>query len=91
MDIKKEFEETVNKIKTSSGANIEITDTDKLHMYKYQKQATVGNCDIPRPWAIQFQECAKWDAWNSVKDMSKEEAMSKYIELYEILYKTYSV
>ena len=23
---------------------------------------------------------AKWDAWNSVKGMSKEEAMTKYVE-----------
>lgn len=34
-----------------------------------------------QPYKIQIEARAKWDAWNSVKGMSKEEAMRKYIEL----------
>ena len=36
-----------------------------------------------QPYKVQFEARAKWDAWNSIKGMSKEEAMKKYIELME--------
>lgn len=30
---------------------------------------------------MQLEARAKWDAWNSVKGMAKEEAMRQYVEL----------
>lgn len=30
---------------------------------------------------MQFEARAKWDAWNELKGMSKEEAMQKYVDL----------
>lgn len=36
-----------------------------------------------QPWAAQLEARAKYDAWASVKGMSKEEAMQHYIELLE--------
>lgn len=41
----------------------------------------VGDVEGSAPWSIQFEAKAKWDAWNSVKGMSKEEAMQKYVDL----------
>ncbi len=33
-----------------------------------------------QPWAVQLEARAKWDAWNSIKGMAKEEAMRMYVE-----------
>lgn len=85
MNIKQEFDRVVDIVKSNKSTDVELTDNDKLNMYKYYKQATVGNCNISKPWTIQFEACAKWDAWNSVFDMSQEQAMIAYINLYEFL------
>lgn len=46
-------------------------------------QATEGDVKGQQPWAVQLEARAKWDAWNSIKGMSKEEAMQNYVELME--------
>ncbi|XP_041482165.1 acyl-CoA-binding domain-containing protein 6-like [Lytechinus variegatus] len=51
-----------------------------LYFYARFKQATVGKCNICRPGMFNFQGKQKWDAWNALKDMSKEQAMMEYIE-----------
>jgi len=62
---------------------------DQLYFYKYFKQATVGDVNIVRPGMFDLQGKAKWDAWNSVKGTSQEDAWQKYVEkLEEILKKT---
>uniref|UniRef100_A0A4W5RXG8 ACB domain-containing protein n=1 Tax=Hucho hucho TaxID=62062 RepID=A0A4W5RXG8_9TELE len=51
-----------------------------LMFYSYYKQAALGPCNIPRPtgyWDTAGK--AKWDAWNSLGNMSKEEAMQAYV------------
>ncbi|XP_053426133.1 acyl-CoA-binding domain-containing protein 4 isoform X5 [Nycticebus coucang] len=50
-----------------------------LRFYSYYKQATVGPCLVPRPGFWDPIGRYKWDAWNSLGKMSKEEAMSAYI------------
>uniref|UniRef100_A0A3B4WR83 ACB domain-containing protein n=1 Tax=Seriola lalandi dorsalis TaxID=1841481 RepID=A0A3B4WR83_SERLL len=52
-----------------------------LMFYSYYKQATLGPCNIPRPsgfWDTRGK--AKWDAWSSLGNMTKEEAMKNYVE-----------
>ncbi|XP_041670562.1 acyl-CoA-binding domain-containing protein 5A [Cheilinus undulatus] len=57
-----------------------------LKFYSYYKQATVGACNIPRPGFWDAVGKAKWDAWNSLGDMTKEEAMAAYVdEMKQIL------
>lgn len=51
-----------------------------LKFYSYYKQATQGPCNIPRPGFWDPVGKAKWDAWNSLEEMSKEEAMAGYVE-----------
>ncbi|KAF7257359.1 hypothetical protein EG68_04749 [Paragonimus skrjabini miyazakii] len=53
----------------------------KLRMYGLFKQATSGDCSGDKPGAFNFVAKAKWQAWDSLKSMSKEDAASKYIEL----------
>ncbi|KDR78839.1 hypothetical protein GALMADRAFT_244437 [Galerina marginata CBS 339.88] len=59
---------------------------DQLYFYKYFKQAKVGDNTTTRPGMLDFTGKAKWDAWTSVKGVSKEEAYKKYVDkLLEIL------
>jgi diazepam-binding inhibitor (GABA receptor modulating acyl-CoA-binding protein) len=71
------FEQAAEKIK---GAEIK-NDTDKLDVYKYYKQATVGDVNIPRPGMFSPKDRAKWDAWNSVKGLATADAKAKYVEV----------
>ncbi|XP_077100323.1 acyl-CoA-binding domain-containing protein 5A isoform X2 [Siphateles boraxobius] len=51
-----------------------------LKFYSYYKQATQGPCKIPRPGFWDPVGKAKWDAWNSLGEMPKEEAMAAYVD-----------
>ncbi|XP_073686571.1 acyl-CoA-binding domain-containing protein 5A isoform X2 [Garra rufa] len=51
-----------------------------LKFYSYYKQATQGPCNIPRPGFWDPVGKAKWDAWNSLGEMAKEEAMAAYVD-----------
>ncbi|KAI6042541.1 Acbp from Moniliophthora Perniciosa [Pisolithus marmoratus] len=57
------------------------TQDRKLEYYKYYKQATEGDVSSSRPGMFDFVGKAKWDAHNSVKGLSKEEAMQTYVRL----------
>ncbi|XP_062900341.1 acyl-CoA-binding domain-containing protein 5A isoform X2 [Mobula hypostoma] len=51
-----------------------------LKFYSYYKQATLGPCNTSRPGFWDPIGKYKWDAWNSLGDMSKEEAMIAYVD-----------
>lgn len=53
----------------------------KLKFYAYFKQATEGPNKTPKPTFITGPtNWYKWDAWNKLGDMSKEDAMLGYVE-----------
>ncbi|XP_070585234.1 acyl-CoA-binding domain-containing protein 4 [Erythrolamprus reginae] len=52
---------------------------EMLRFYGYYKQATVGQCQIPRPGFWNPIGRYKWDAWKNLGKMTKEQAMSAYI------------
>ncbi|XP_077020212.1 acyl-CoA-binding domain-containing protein 4 isoform X2 [Tamandua tetradactyla] len=52
---------------------------EMLRFYSFYKQATMGPCLVPRPGFWDPIGRYKWDAWNSLGKMSREEAMSAYI------------
>ena len=62
-----------------ANTDFNLSNEEKLDLYKYFKQATVGDVNIPRPGMLDFKGKAKWDAWNSVKGMSTEDARTNYI------------
>nr|DBA25141.1 TPA: hypothetical protein GDO54_012706 [Pyxicephalus adspersus] len=51
-----------------------------LKFYSFYKQATQGPCNIPRPGFWDPVGRYKWDAWNSLGDMTKEDAMVAYVD-----------
>lgn len=71
--------------------------SDKLNndeltsVYKYYKQAQFGDINIKKPFIFNLKENTKWEAWNSVKGLSKEKAMEEYINLSIELYDKYKV
>lgn len=56
-----------------------LSNEDLLTLYKYYKQATVGDCNTERPGMFDLTGKAKWDAWNSLRGLSQEESKSKYV------------
>ncbi|KAK9538834.1 hypothetical protein VZT92_003982 [Zoarces viviparus] len=68
------------------------SDDMMLMFYSYYKQATLGPCNIPRPngfWDTSGK--AKWDAWSSLGNMTKEEAMRNYVEDIQLILETIPV
>ncbi|XP_074538688.1 acyl-CoA-binding domain-containing protein 7 [Halichoeres trimaculatus] len=83
-----EFEkmaEDVKKVKTRP------TDQELLDLYGLYKQANVGDVDTERPGMLDLKGKAKWDAWNSRKGMSKEDAMTAYIALAKEIINKYGM
>ena len=56
-----------------------LSNDDLLTLYKYYKQATVGDCNTERPGMFDLTGKSKWDAWNSLRGLSQEESKSKYV------------
>ncbi|XP_010893643.2 acyl-CoA-binding domain-containing protein 5A isoform X1 [Esox lucius] len=68
------------------------SDDMMLMFYSYYKQAKFGPCNIPRPrgyWDTAGK--AKWDAWNSLGNMSKTEAMQAYVSDIQLILETLPV
>ncbi|KDO24489.1 hypothetical protein SPRG_10305 [Saprolegnia parasitica CBS 223.65] len=58
-----------------------LSNEDKLVLYAFFKQASMGDCSAPKPSAIDFVAKAKWDAWMGLLGMSRNEAKKRYIEV----------
>jgi len=52
-----------------------------LKIYALYKQGSIGDNNDKKPGFGDMVARAKWDAWNSLKGTSQEEAMQQYIDL----------
>lgn len=77
--------EYVKKLKTKPN-NEEL-----LELYKYYKQATIGDINTQKPMIMYFKEISKWDSWNSVKGLNKHLSEVKYITFVNSLIKKYGI
>ncbi|XP_028936677.1 acyl-CoA-binding protein [Ornithorhynchus anatinus] len=66
-------------------------DQEMLFIYSHFKQVTVGDVNTERPGMLDFKGKAKWDAWNSLKGMSKEDAIKAYVDKVAELKAKYGV
>ncbi|XP_041581536.1 acyl-CoA-binding domain-containing protein 4 isoform X7 [Vulpes lagopus] len=79
-DYQKQFQAAVSVIQNlPKNGSYRPSYEEMLRFYSYYKQATMGPCLIPRPGFWDPIGRYKWDAWNSLGKMSREEAMSAYI------------
>lgn len=74
-----EFERIVDYIRKSP--KISMSNEEKLEFYKFYKQATCGDCNTPQPMFYDFEQRAKWDAWNTLKGYTPTEAKLIYITM----------
>ena len=56
-----------------------LSDEDKLFLYKYYKQATIGDINIEEPSFFNFVARQKYNAWKSIKGETKNSSMVYYI------------
>jgi len=52
-----------------------------LQLYALYKQATEGDISGDRPGGFDFKAIAKYDAWNSLKGTTLDDARQQYVEL----------
>ncbi|XP_072840764.1 acyl-CoA-binding protein [Pogona vitticeps] len=83
-----EFEKAAEEVKNLKS---KPTDQEMLEIYSHYKQATVGDVNTERPGMLDFKGKAKWDAWNSLKGMGKEDAMKAYIAKVQELKEKYGM
>lgn len=78
------FKQFINIVKTIPNTP---SDNDLLLLYGYYKQATVGDCNIPKPNNFIFDQksLVKWKAWNNNLGMDKQTAMLNYINKVSLL------
>jgi diazepam-binding inhibitor (GABA receptor modulating acyl-CoA-binding protein) len=82
MDLKSQFEEASVKSKSLP----EQSNENLLKLYSLFKQATEGDVNIEKPSNMfDFKGIAKFNAWDELKGISKEDAMQKYIDLVKQL------
>ena len=63
------------------------TDNDLLILYGFYKQATIGDCNTPKPKSIfDMKETRKWNTWKSLENLDKESSMRNYINKVNELY-----
>uniref|UniRef100_A0A3Q3EMY8 Acyl-CoA binding domain containing 7 n=1 Tax=Labrus bergylta TaxID=56723 RepID=A0A3Q3EMY8_9LABR len=83
-----EFEKLAEDVKN---VKTRPTDQELLDLYGLYKQAIVGDINTERPGMLDLKGKAKWDAWNSRKGMSKEDAMTAYITLAKEIISKYGM
>ncbi|XP_077752848.1 acyl-CoA-binding domain-containing protein 5 isoform X9 [Canis aureus] len=75
------FEAAVKVIQSlPKNGSFQPTNEMMLKFYSFYKQATEGPCKLARPGFWDPIGRYKWDAWSSLGDMTKEEAMIAYVE-----------
>lgn len=77
-DLKSRFDAAVAQSKTLSERPDNAT---LLKIYGLYKQATAGDNAEKKPGFSDLVGRAKWDAWNTLKGTSSDDAMQQYIDL----------
>ena len=77
MDLKGQFEATIEKAKSLSSQSNETL----LELYSLYKQAMEGDVQGEAPSGFDFRGAAKYSAWEKRRGMTADEAMQAYIDL----------
>ncbi len=77
MSLEDQFNSAVALIKSLPAQDNE----NLLKMYSLFKQATIGDASGKKPGMLDFVAKAKFEAWETLKGVSQEEAKKRYIAL----------
>jgi diazepam-binding inhibitor (GABA receptor modulating acyl-CoA-binding protein) len=69
-----------NEYFTHTEKQAKLSQRELLKLYGYYKQAVLGACKGARPGLLKIKERAKYDAWKACENLTKTEAMKKYVE-----------
>ena len=83
LSVEEQFKFSVSQINKGT---INLTNEEKLNFYAYYKQATHGKCDRAKPSVLNLVETYKWEKWNELGQMSKNDAMINYNNLFIDIY-----
>lgn len=78
-DLEQDFTEAVKGLATRPSNDA------LLSLYPHYKQATEGDVHGDRPGLFDFKGGAKYDAWEKLRGLSREDAMQAYIGLADTL------
>ena len=81
MDLDKQFQEAADSVNTLR----ELSNDEKLTLYGYYKQATIGNVNTTMPYFWDRVNLAKWNAWEKCKGQTEEDAKKNYVDFIKIL------
>lgn len=81
-DLKTRFEAAVAESKNLSERPDNMT---LLKIYALFKQASLGDNAEAKPGFSDMVGRAKWEAWNSLKGTTADDAMQQYVDLIESL------
>jgi len=84
--LKENFEKAVNIV---NNLKKKPSDSELLELYALFKQANFGKNNTSKPGIFKVRHRAKWNAWNNLGNMSKDEAMQKYIDISMKLFGMY--
>ena len=71
----------------SKELTVRPSNEELLKLYSLYKQATEGDVQGERPGGFDFKGAAKYDAWESIKGMSQDDARQQYIALVDELHR----
>ncbi|XP_034175524.1 acyl-CoA-binding protein homolog [Osmia lignaria lignaria] len=86
MSLDQKFQEAAEAVKSLTKRP---SDNEFLELYALYKQATVGNVNTSKPGALDLKGKAKWEAWKSKENMSKDDAKEAYIKFVNTLQQKY--
>lgn len=85
VNISKDFEKAKSDLESSS---VDVDNETKLKLYGLFKQASAGVCTTSKPGLTDFVGRAKWSAWSSLGQMSKDDAQKQYVDVVQSLLKS---
>ncbi|CAO2824299.1 unnamed protein product [Amaranthus hypochondriacus] len=82
-ELEKRFAKAMNLVGCKDNEEILMKMGDEIMMklQGLQKIAMEGMCNEPQPMALMRSARAKWNAWQKLGDMTREDAMERYIKL----------
>eukprot|EP00928_Gymnodinium_smaydae_P045167 TRINITY_DN30143_c0_g2_i1.p1 TRINITY_DN30143_c0_g2~~TRINITY_DN30143_c0_g2_i1.p1 ORF type:complete len:1310 (+),score=180.00 TRINITY_DN30143_c0_g2_i1:131-3931(+) len=85
LDERRAFEAAADRVNERATAGLVLSEDLQLRLYALYKQAVSGDAPLNGPWALAVRAKRKWEAWSSVRNMSREEAMRQYVKLAEMV------